>query len=146
VYLSAGNAPPGDQFHSAPASSGAHSEAAKRRFLDRIKVMSLNVKGGTPVYGPSLCETCERALTVKGYRENEKIVVCQAMWPEREVEFPVQECSSYTSKGRESLYEMKKIAWMLQPRGPKRQAGFVAPSHDDDEDDCEIELVLDEEE
>jgi hypothetical protein len=112
--------------------------------LDRMKVMSLNVKGGTPVYGPSLCETCERALTVKGYRENEKIVVCQAMWPEREVKFPVQECSSYTSKGRESLYEMKKIAWMLQPRGPKRQAGFIAPSHDDKED-SEIELVLDEE-
>ena len=108
--------------------------------------MSVKVKGGTPVYGPSLCETCERALTVKGYRENEKLVVCQAMWPEREVKFPVQECSGYASKGRESLDEMKKIAWMLQPRGPKRQAGFVAPSHDDDKDESEIELVLKEEE
>jgi hypothetical protein len=107
--------------------------------------MSLKVKGGTPVYGPSLCDTCERALTVKGYRENERVVVCQAMWPEREVKFPVQECSSYTSKGRESLYEMKKIAWMLQPRGPKRQAGFVAPSGDEEEvREIELELKQDE--
>ncbi len=107
--------------------------------------MSLNVKGGTPVYGPSLCETCELALMVKGYRGNEHLVVCQAMWPEREVKFPVQECSAYMSKGRESLCEMKKIAWMLQPRGPKRQAGFVAPNGDEDTDDSEIELVLNEE-
>ena len=40
VYLSAGDALPGDQFHSALATIGAHSEAAKCRFLDRIKVMS----------------------------------------------------------------------------------------------------------
>jgi hypothetical protein len=108
--------------------------------------MRVKVKGGTPVYGPSLCETCERALTVKGYRENEKVVVCQEMWPQREVKFPVQECSGYMSKGRENLDELKKIAWMLQPRGPKRQAGFVAPISDDDKDDSEIELVLDDEE
>ncbi len=103
--------------------------------------MSVKMKNGTPVYGPSLCETCELALMLKGYRENERLVVCQAMWPEREVKFPVQECSAYMSKGRESLCEMKKIAWMLQPRGPKRPAGFVAPCGED-EQAREFELVL----
>jgi hypothetical protein len=106
--------------------------------------MSLKVKGGTPVYGPSLCDTCEQALTVKGYRENEKLVVCQQMWPQREVKFPVQECSGYASKGRESLYDMKKIAWVLKPYGPKRLSGFAPPAADDDEDQAEIEITLNE--
>ncbi len=105
--------------------------------------MSVKVIGGTPVYGPSLCETCERALMMKGYRENECVVVCQATWPEREVLFPVKECSGYVSKGRQRLRDMEEIAWTLVPRGPKRKAGFVAPSGDEEEV-REIELVLDE--
>jgi hypothetical protein len=37
--------------------------------------MSFNVKNGTPMHGPSLCETCERAHIVRGYRESELLVV-----------------------------------------------------------------------
>jgi hypothetical protein len=144
VYLSAGDALPGKHFHSAPAFTGAHSEAAKRRFLDRIKVMSVRVKGGTPVQGPSLCESCTQAHIVRGFRESELVVVCQATYPERRVTFAVRECSRYVSMTSHTLVEMQKIAWPLTPRNP-RQAGFVAPSHDDDKDDSEIELVLDEE-
>jgi hypothetical protein len=107
--------------------------------------MSVKVKNGTPVYGGSLCETCDRALIMKGYRESERVVVCQAMWPERQVMFPVQECSAYVNKGRQNLVEMEKIAWTLVPRGPKRKAGFVAPSGEDEEV-REIELVLKEDE
>lgn len=104
--------------------------------------MSGKVKNGTPVYGPSLCETCERALLVKGYRESEQVVVCQAAWPEMQVMFPVRECSRYVSQGRQRLRDMEEIAWTLVPRGPKRKAGFVAP-HGPDGDKREIELVLD---
>ena len=107
--------------------------------------MSVKVKNGTPVYGPSLCETCERALIVKGYRESEQVVVCQAAWPERQVKFPARECSRYVSRGRQHLRDMEEIAWTLVPRGPKRKAGFVAPGGDDEEA-REIELVLKEDE
>jgi hypothetical protein len=39
---------------------------------------------------------------------------------------------------------MEEIAWTLTPRGPKRQAGFVAPG-DMKENERDIELVLDDE-
>jgi len=104
--------------------------------------MSVKVKNGTPVHGPSLCETCTRAHFVKGYRESEVLVVCQAIYPERRVTFAVSECSSYVNKIRNTLIEMERIAWTLAPRGPKRKAGFVAP-HGPDGDEREIELVLD---
>jgi hypothetical protein len=104
--------------------------------------MSVNIKNGTPTHGPSLCDTCFRSLVVQGYRESEKVVICQATWPERQVFFPVRECSTYEDKGRQTLRE--EIAWTLTPRGPKRQAGFVAPG-EVKEGDREIELVLDDE-
>lgn len=49
--------------------------------------MSVKVKNGTPVYGPSLCETCEM-----------------------QVKFPVRECSRYVSQGRQRLRDMEEIA------------------------------------
>ena len=89
-------------------------------------------------------QTCERALMMKGYRENSAWWCPTATWPEREnVLFPVKECSGYVSKGRQRLRDMEEIAWTLVPRGPKRKAGFVAPSGDEEEV-REIELVLDE--
>lgn len=103
--------------------------------------MSVNVKNGTPMHGPSLCETCMRAHLVKGYRESEVVVICGYTTPELRVTFPVRECSGYASKGRKSLREMEEIAWTLVPRGPKRQAGFVSPGAPT-EGEREIELVL----
>jgi hypothetical protein len=84
-------------------------------------------------------------LIIKGYRESEQVVVCQAAWPELQVMFPVRECSRYVSQGRQRLRDMEEIAWNLVPRGPKRNAGFVAPSGEDEEV-REIELVLKEDE
>jgi hypothetical protein len=81
----------------------------------------------------------------EGFPRGERVVVCQATWPEREVLFPVKECSGYVSKGRQRLRDMEEIAWTLVPRGPKRKAGFVAPTGDEEEE-REIELVLKEEE
>jgi hypothetical protein len=104
--------------------------------------MSVNVKNGTPTHGPSLCDTCFRSLVVKGYRESEKVVICQATWPEMQVLFPVRECSTYEDKGRQTLRQMEDVAWNLIPRGPKRQAGFIAPG-DTNENERDIELVLD---
>jgi hypothetical protein len=121
--------------------------------------MSVNIKNGTPMHGPSLCETCERAHIVKGYRESELVVVCRATYvPQIRVTFPVRECSSYVSQGRKNLDDMEEIAWVLGARGSKRQAGFGSPDGSIDEpsdgtmdgttdeptDERESELVLEE--
>lgn len=59
--------------------------------------------------------------------------------------FRVRECTSYIDRNRQSLYEMNKMAWVLAPRGPKRQAGFVHIGELLNEAG-EIELKLDENE
>jgi len=105
--------------------------------------MSVNVKNGTPLHGPSLCETCSSAHIQRGYRASEELVLCTANSLDRRVLFSVRECSSYRDKNRQSLYEMEKTAWILAPRGPKRQAGFVHACELRNED-SEIELTLDE--
>jgi hypothetical protein len=91
------------------------------------KTMTIKVKNGTPLYGASLCQTCDCALIIKGYREGEHTIICQSAWPSRQILYPVRECTGYVANGRESLCEMRKIAWELLPRGPKGQAGFAGP-------------------
>jgi hypothetical protein len=86
--------------------------------------MGVYVRNGTPLDGPSLCETCSNAQVTKGYRIGEELVVCTANSPSMRVNFRVRECTGYVDKNRQSLYEMQEIAWSLLPRGPKRSAGF----------------------
>lgn len=103
--------------------------------------MSVWVKNGTPLYGPPLCETCSNALIQKGYRESEELTLCGANYPARRVPFRVRECTAYIDKTRQDLSAMERIAWILAPRGPKRQAGFVRASELRNEDN-ELELTL----
>lgn len=70
------------------------------------------------------------------------LVICQATSPEHRVRYRVRECSNYLDLQRETLYEMKQIAWVLMPREGKRKAGFV-PARDS-EAESEIELILNE--
>ena len=58
--------------------------------------------------------------------------------------FPVRECTNYLDKNRQSLYEIRQMAWLLAP-DPKRQAGFVHIS-ELLKQAGEIELKLDESE
>jgi hypothetical protein len=106
--------------------------------------MSVHVKNGTPLHGESKCQTCVNALVKRGFRESEEEVVCQASYPDRRVPFRVRECSGYLETKRQTLKQMEEIAWVLAPRGSKRQAGFIpASTFRNDED--EIELILDKE-
>ena len=103
--------------------------------------MAINVKNGTPMHGPSLCDTCTNAHIEKGYRASEKLVVCTAHEPAHSVQFSVRECTDYRDRTRQSLWEMEKIAWLLAPQGSKRKAGFTVPAEVQKGDD-EIELIL----
>jgi hypothetical protein len=104
--------------------------------------MDVRIKNGTPLHGPSLCETCSRAHIARGFGEGEVLVICQATSPEHRVRYRVRECSNYVELQRETLYEMKQIAWILMPREGKRKAGFV-PARDE-EAESELELILNE--
>jgi hypothetical protein len=106
--------------------------------------MSVHIKNGTPLHGPSLCETCSHSHIVKGYRASEQLVICRAQEPVHQVEFAVHECTDYRDRTRQSLWEMERIAWVLAPQGPKGKAGFV-PSSEGSKGEDEIELILNKE-
>lgn len=106
--------------------------------------MRVQVRNGTPLHGESKCRTCVNALLKRGFRESEEEVICQASYPERRVAFRVRECSGYLETKRQSLKQMEDIAWLLAPRGSKRQAGFV-PASELQGDEVEIDLILDKE-
>ena len=103
--------------------------------------MSVHVKGGTPLHGPSLCETCVHSHVKRGYREGDVLVICVAAEPAHRVPFPIRDCSVYRDKTRPSIYEMERMALTITPRDPKR-TGF-APLSEPGTVVSEIELKLD---
>jgi len=109
--------------------------------LRKVTPMGVYVKNRTPVYGPSLCETCTSGHIERGYRESEVTVICQRTYPEHRVRFRVRECSGYTEIKRQSLKQMEDIAWTIMAKGIKRRTGFVRPGSSEDERE-EIELII----
>jgi hypothetical protein len=99
------------------------------------------VKNGTPLHGPSLCESCMHAHVLRGFRESEEQVTCCFTYPNHRVDFRVQKCNDYSEMKRQTLKQMEEMAWILALRGPKRQAGFVHSSELRNEDG-DIELTL----
>lgn len=105
--------------------------------------MSVYVKGGTPLQGESLCESCANAHIERGYRESETLVYCQATNPEHRVRFRVRDCSSHTEKQKQTLWQMQKIAWVLDER-TGRKVGFV-PAAELQKQPDELEIILNKE-
>jgi len=70
----------------------------------------------------TLCRMCERAH-IRTDDRGDTIVHCRAMG--RRLDRPVTECSMYTEKYSMSLYEMEKIAAIMDPH--RRHAGFYMP-------------------
>jgi hypothetical protein len=103
--------------------------------------MAIRIKNGTPVFGESLCDRCSKSHIERGFRETEKVVYCEATCYAHLVPFPVRDCSDYVEKRRQTLTQMEEIAWILSPRGSKRQAGFVSAS-DRHAGQEAIELIL----
>jgi len=105
--------------------------------------MSKNyVKGGTPIGSESLCKTCCYAHIMIGYRESEKITMCNDVNPNIVVPFPIYECTGHYDKNRPSWKQMEKLAINVTPGPLKRVgfkvgAGFAADSSEVEEDDDE---------
>ena len=97
--------------------------------LRKEKVMvTVRVKGGTPEGCESLCRTCTRGHIITGFRATEVEVYCRTFYIEREIHFPVRECTFYEDRRLASKEDMEEIAWRLRSTTtkPNQSLGFVS--------------------
>jgi hypothetical protein len=92
-------------------------------------MLKVLVKGGTPERCESLCRSCTQGHIISGFRATEEEVFCRTFYIEREIHFPVRECTFYQDKRLASKQEMEEIAWHLRSTSTKpcRDMGFVNP-------------------
>jgi hypothetical protein len=104
----------------------------KRRALLRKEkcMVTIRIKAGTPEGYESLCRTCTRGHVISGFRATEEEVFCRTFYIEREIRFPVRECTFYEDKRLASKEDMEEIAWRLRSTNgkPTRNVGFVGGS------------------
>jgi hypothetical protein len=85
----------------------------------------LNVKNGTPVGNTHLCMNCSWGQCITGYRESDRLVICNKTSPDLVVPFTVLECTSFEDKHRPDWRQMQNLAIDIQPvRVSSRTAGF----------------------
>jgi hypothetical protein len=97
--------------------------------LGKEEVMvTIRVKDGTRSGADSLCRTCTRGHVIKGFGETEEEVFCRFFYIEREIRFPVSECTFYEDKRIASLTVIEEIAWFLTGRRDEASALSVHSS------------------
>jgi hypothetical protein len=111
--------------------------------LEKRKVMvAIKVKGGTPEGCESLCKTCTQGHIISGFSAMEMEVFCRTFYIEREIRFPVRECTFYEDRRLANKHDMEEIAWPLRSTvgKPMRNVGFVggSPSQELENEDGEI--------
>ena len=94
-------------------------------------MVAIKVKGGTPEGFESLCKTCTQGHIITGFRANEVEVHCRTFYIEREIRFPVRECTFYEDKRLAKKHEMEEIAWHLRSTNgkPMRNVGFAGSAN-----------------
>ena len=90
-------------------------------------MVTLRVIGGTPQVTSSLCNTCTRGHVIRGFRTTELLVFCRYFYIEREILFPVRECTFYEDSRLATKDDMVEIAWHLRSK-PSRNVGFASGS------------------
>jgi len=87
--------------------------------------ISLTVRNGTAVGQESLCRTCRHAHVQLGYSKSEEEIRCGFHYEApRLVPFAVRDCSDYLCKLTPTLYEMEKIAFVIDVKKSNPRAGF----------------------
>jgi hypothetical protein len=87
---------------------------------------TINVRNGTAVGRESLCRTCRHAHIQTGYAESEEQVRCGYFCEEPIlVSFAVSQCSNFLDKLSPTLYEMQKIAFLIDVKSAHARAGFA---------------------
>jgi hypothetical protein len=90
-----------------------------------IAMGKLNIKNGTPVGNDHLCMRCSWSQCITGYRESDRLMICNKTNPDMVVPFVVLDCTGFDDKFRPSWQQMQKLAIRIQPvRTSARTAGF----------------------
>lgn len=93
-------------------------------------------QGTRSLNAPRLCDSCHSGLVTRGATSTEETVYCD--WAERTIGIRVTECNRYSDRALPSLYEMRKIAWVLETSVSRHGIGFVPARQwrkNNDEDD-----------
>jgi hypothetical protein len=101
---------------------------------------TISVRNGTTVGQQSLCRTCRHAHIQVGYADSEEEVRCGYLFEQpRLVSFAVSQCTDFLDKLTPTLYEMKKMAFVIDVKKGKTIPGFAGttvsitrPEEDDD--------------
>lgn len=87
--------------------------------------ISMTVRNGTAVRQESLCRNCRHAHIQLGYSESEEEIRCGYFYEQpRLVLFAVNQCSDYLTKLLPTLYEMQKMAFIIDVKKGNPRAGF----------------------
>ena len=91
-------------------------------------MVTIKVKGGTPQTAESLCWNCTHGHIIRGFRATEEEVFCRFFFRERQIHFPVRECTFYEDRRLATKEAMEEIAWNLRSTTtkPSQNLGFVS--------------------
>jgi hypothetical protein len=106
-------------------------------------MVTIRIKAGTPEGYESLCRTCTRGHVISGFRATEEEVFCRTFYIEREIRFPVRECTFYEDRRLASKEDMEEIAWRLWSTNgkPTRNVGFVSGSDLEERESQDPEIL-----
>jgi hypothetical protein len=92
--------------------------------------MLIKVYGGTrPQGSENLCDSCRCSRIVRGRRNDEELVFCDAMAMHTvQIRFKVTSCTDYVDAREPTYHELLEKAWVLTPGSRRRAAGFVKGS------------------
>ena len=98
--------------------------------MQQRRDMLIKVYGGTRLQeSANLCDTCRNSRIVRGRRDDEELVFCDAMAMQTvRIAFKVTTCSDYVDSRLPSYHELLEKAWVLTPGSRRRAAGFVKGS------------------
>jgi|SRR3954453_8519783 hypothetical protein len=90
------------------------------------------VKNGTPVTSASICESCNNAHILRGFRDSEEVVYCSFAYPMILVPFKVRDCSNHWDKNRPTWRQMEDLAIEIRPSVSFKPIGFQPACDDED--------------
>jgi hypothetical protein len=87
---------------------------------------TITVRNGTAVGRESLCRTCRHAHLQIGFANSEEEVRCGFFYDQpRLVSFAVSQCTDFLDKLTPTLFEMQKIAFVIETKKRSGNIGFA---------------------
>jgi|SRR5579862_5238498 len=87
-------------------------------------MVTIQMRHGLPEKCETLCRTCTRGHIISGFRATEEEVFCRTFYIEREIRFPVRECTFYEDRRLARKEDMEEIAWHLRSTTSKPSTGL----------------------